>query len=198
MIDWSQTPARQPPEGISSNLVNPSGSGYWQTSTNIVCSVFVVLFVALRLYTRIRLVKNVGWDDCLCNTNRRAGEAILTCFADLIVLAACLFFIDVGLFQYMVGKGLGKHLWDVSMLDFSPCFLRSWAFAAVCYSATMLCIKMSILMLYRRLFPINNFRIQWWATVLLSVGYSVGAMFSSLLACVPIESNWCVELNCRF
>ncbi|THV90485.1 hypothetical protein D6D27_05820, partial [Aureobasidium pullulans] len=81
---------------------------------------------------------------------------------DLIALATLVFYADVGLFQYIVKVGLGKHLWDVSAASFSPTFLEVWTFAAMIYSISMLFIKMSILMLYRRLFPINNFKYLWW------------------------------------
>ncbi|KAI5200147.1 hypothetical protein E4T39_05830 [Aureobasidium subglaciale] len=84
----------------------------------------------------------------------------------------------------------GKHLWDVSAADFSPTFLQVWTFAAMIYSISMLLIKMSILMLYRRLFPINNFKHLWWICAFCTVGYGLGAIFSSLFACVPVRANW--------
>ncbi|THW38363.1 hypothetical protein D6D25_04925 [Aureobasidium pullulans] len=68
----------------------------------------------------------------------------------------------MGVFQWMVSLGLGKHLWDVPLESYSPSFLRAWLTVAVLYSACMLTMKLSVLMLYRRLFPIQNFRIQWW------------------------------------
>lgn len=84
----------------------------------------------------------------------------------------------------------GKHLWDVSAANFSPTFLEVWTFAAMIYSVCMLLIKMSILMLYRRLFPIENFRYLWWMCAFCTVGYGLGAIFSSLFACVPVRANW--------
>jgi hypothetical protein len=57
-------PARMPPPGVVSNLIDPVSTGYQQTTCNILCLIFVTLFVGLRIYTRIRLVKCVGWDDC--------------------------------------------------------------------------------------------------------------------------------------
>ncbi|THZ29490.1 hypothetical protein D6C89_01993 [Aureobasidium pullulans] len=172
MSDPNTIPARLPPPGYTSNLINPHSTGYQQTICNVICVIFVTLFVGMRIYTRIRLVKCVSWDDYL------------------IALATLVFYADVGLFQYIVKVGLGKHLWDVSAASFSPTFLEVWTFAAMIYSISMLFIKMSILMLYRRLFPINNFKYLWWGCLFCTVGYGLGAIFSSLFACVPVRANW--------
>jgi hypothetical protein len=64
MSDQSMIPQRAPPPGMTSNLINPVSTGYQQTTCNILCLVFVTLFVTARIYTRIRLVKCVSWDDC--------------------------------------------------------------------------------------------------------------------------------------
>ncbi|KAI5215548.1 hypothetical protein E4T41_09552 [Aureobasidium subglaciale] len=220
MSDPRTTPARPAPSGLTSNLVNPHSTGYQQTTCNILCLIFVTMFVGMRIYTRIRLVKCVSWDDCKCSEwvswRREKGidEKI-----DLIILATLVFYADAGLFQYIVKVGLvcilppsppllspplpsppllasyldGRHLWDVSAADFSPTFLEVWTFAAMIYSVSMLLIKMSILMLYRRLFPINNFKYLWWVCAFCTVGYGLGALFSSLFACVPVRANW--DLN---
>lgn len=58
------------------------------------------------------------------------------------------------------------------------------------YSITMLFIKLSILLMYRRLFPITKFIRLWWFVVFFTVGYSIGGAFSSLFECRPIESTW--------
>lgn len=186
----AHTPAAEAPLGQSSNLHNPPSIGYHQTITNGVCIFFVTLFVGLRIYTRLRLVKSVGWDDCEFSRSRSSDGNLTYMTTDLILLAACIFFVDVGLFQHMVTLGLGKHLWNVSKADFAPYFLATWTFAAMIYSITMLCIKTSILMLYRRLFPISNFQYLWWLCMFCTVGYGLGAIFSSLFACVPVRANW--------
>ncbi|KAI4717159.1 hypothetical protein E4T48_06623 [Aureobasidium sp. EXF-10727] len=172
MSDPAMTPARPPPPGMTSNLTDPVSTGNQQTICNIVCLIIVTGFVSMRIYTRIKLVKCVSWDDYL------------------MALATMVFYADVGMFQYMVKVGMGKHLWDVSAADFAPTFLEVWTFAAMIYSVCMLLTKMSILMLYRRLFPIDNFRYLWWMCAFCTVGYGLGAMFSSLFACVPVRANW--------
>lgn len=57
-------PAATPPNGTIPNFVNPPSIGYQQTMTNIVVLVIMIIVVALRLYTRIFIVKSFGYDDC--------------------------------------------------------------------------------------------------------------------------------------
>ncbi|CAC9892224.1 unnamed protein product, partial [Aureobasidium pullulans] len=128
------------PAGRVSNLINPDGVGYRITITNIVCIVLFMIVVIIRLITRVFLNRSFGHDDSS-------------------------FLAIMGVFQWMVSLGLGKHLWDVPLESYSPSFLRAWLTVAVLYSACMLTMKLSVLMLYRRLFPIQNFRIQWWCAL---------------------------------
>jgi hypothetical protein len=101
----------------------------------------------------------------------------------------------MGVFQWMVSLGLGKHLWDVPLENYSPNFLRAWLTVAVLYSACMLTMKLSVLMLYRRLFPIQNFRLQWWCAVAFVNAYSVMFIFASLFSCSPISAAWYVSTH---
>lgn len=60
----SLTPAIQAPAGRVSNLVNPDSVGYRITITNIVCIVFFMIVVIIRLVTRVFLNRSFGHDDC--------------------------------------------------------------------------------------------------------------------------------------
>ena len=60
----SATPSLLPPRGVFSNFVNPL------TRTNVTlipCACIfavMILFVALRIYTKMYIICSVGWDDC--------------------------------------------------------------------------------------------------------------------------------------
>jgi hypothetical protein len=60
----SKIPAGQPPPGEVSNLENPTTRGHMITTCNIICLVIVCTVVAMRMWTRIRIVKSLWWDDC--------------------------------------------------------------------------------------------------------------------------------------
>ena len=53
----------------------------------------------------------------------------------------------------------------------------------------MLLLKTSTL-LYRRIFPLRPFRIAVIVMETLLVSFTIGAFFSTLLQCVPIEAAW--------
>lgn len=57
-------PALQPPPGIQSNFENPENQVYL---TVIPCAAIVgvmIIFVFIRIYTKVYTMKSVGWDDC--------------------------------------------------------------------------------------------------------------------------------------
>lgn len=68
----SKIPAGVPPEGQVSNLENPITRGHMITTCDIICMVIVCSVVAARMWTRMRIVKSLWWDDCefiLCLVN---------------------------------------------------------------------------------------------------------------------------------
>jgi hypothetical protein len=63
-ISLDQIPAGRPPPGQASHIHNPTSRGHMITACDIICMIIVCTVVAMRMYTRIRLVKNLWWDDC--------------------------------------------------------------------------------------------------------------------------------------
>ena len=57
--------------------------------------------------------------------------------------------------------------------------------AAITYNDSILVIRVSIL-LYQHIIPIENFRIQWWVTLAITVGYSAGGICASIFPCAPM------------
>lgn len=76
---------------------------------------------------------------------------------DISIFALLAWFVCFAVFTLDVRYGMGKHIWDVTLAYYSPHFLLMWTMSAVVYITAMLAIKFSILMMYRRLFPIQNF-----------------------------------------
>jgi len=112
-----------------------------------------------------------------------------------MLVALVLWLATLSMFQYSISCGMGKHLWDVRMTEYSPAFLQAWTIAAVFYSATMMFIKLSILFLYRRVFAIEEFMFRWWIVVAFTVGYSIAGICCSIFACTPIVSAWYVSAS---
>jgi len=176
----SQIPAGQPPAGQVSNLENPTTRGHMITTCNIICLVIVCIVVTMRMYTRIRIVKSLWWDD----------------WCTLFALACWIG--ETGLFEKAVSWGAGTHVYDLSVADLYPSLLRGWVVAAVMYSVTMCFSKLSILLLYRRLFPISNFTKRWWVVTGFTVAYSIGGAFASLFQCSPLTSAWSLTVKADY
>ncbi|KAL8789738.1 MAG: hypothetical protein Q9213_000989 [Squamulea squamosa] len=92
----------------------------------------------------------------------------------------------------MVGnaRGLGYHLWDVTVTDFTGA-LKMLTVAQWINLPLLAVIKFSCLLSYWRIFKPNQ-QMRWVlqaAMVLLICAY-VGMFFASLFECWPLEKNW--------
>ena len=52
------------PSGLTSNFINPPSKVVWDTVTQVVCLTVASLLVAMRMYTKIRVLRHSGLDDC--------------------------------------------------------------------------------------------------------------------------------------
>ncbi|KAG9527164.1 hypothetical protein KCV07_g440, partial [Aureobasidium melanogenum] len=177
--DWASTPVAPAPAGYTSNLVDPSSIGWKFTTVSIIGCVVFVVTIGLRLYTRCFILRAVSYDDYIS------------------IFALVAWFVCFAVFTLDVRYGMGKHIWDVSLADYSPHFLLMWTMSAVVYITAMLAIKFSILMMYRRLFPIQNFRWRWWAVTLFTFGYSIGGILATVFSCTPIHAAWDITVSDR-
>ena len=57
-------PALLPPPGITSNFVDPTSRGKDLVITSALCIPLMVVCVAVRFYTKLRIKHVWGWDDC--------------------------------------------------------------------------------------------------------------------------------------
>lgn len=63
-IPLDQIPAGRPPVGQVSHIHNAVGRTHMITTCDIICILIVCTVVAMRMYTRVRLLKSLWWDDC--------------------------------------------------------------------------------------------------------------------------------------
>ena len=115
---------------------------------------------------------------------------LLTFFTGAMIVSLLICVTAIALYQALVHLGMGRHLWDIPLAQFSPHFLKLYLIASVFYSASMLSIKVAIMLLYRRLFPIQNFIWRWWAVFLFAVGYSVAGILTEIFDCTPVHFQW--------
>lgn len=63
-VDLTKIPALNPPPGVAPDFVDPATRA---NLTLISCAAIVavmILFVMLRMYTKIYVIQTTGWDDC--------------------------------------------------------------------------------------------------------------------------------------
>ncbi|EOD46509.1 putative integral membrane protein [Neofusicoccum parvum UCRNP2] len=143
---------------------------------SIVCTVVVVAITAIRLYTRILLVMGLGSDDYS------------------LVFAVAGWFAMMALFVVAPKYGLGTHLADVDPSK-QDMFIRVMIAAGTLYNTVMLACKLSILLLYRRLFPIQNFTKRWWCVAIFTISYSVVVAVASAFGRTPVAAKCIIRLQ---
>jgi hypothetical protein len=63
-IPLTEIPAGRPPSGQVSHLHHAVGRTHMITTCDAICITIVTIVVAMRMFTRIRLLKSLWWDDC--------------------------------------------------------------------------------------------------------------------------------------
>lgn len=62
------TPLLAPPAGVTSNFVNPPSLGPNFIIVGAILLPFVALFVGIRMITKLRILRQLTWDDASCLT----------------------------------------------------------------------------------------------------------------------------------
>ena len=64
-VDLSHVPLNNPPSGLQSNFVNPRNEKGSAIGVMSVFMTIMVVFVIMRMYTKLRISRCPGWDDCM-------------------------------------------------------------------------------------------------------------------------------------
>ncbi|TRX88040.1 hypothetical protein FHL15_011042 [Xylaria flabelliformis] len=171
--DWSlleQIPALPPPPGVQSNFDNPQTR---EGPARIVVGLtygLMLIFLALRIYTRVRITNSLGIDDYLSI----AAGASITAFT--------------GLSLSLFGSPLGPHQWNVRLSHFNASFLERTLSSIVLFSLSSLFVKTALLVLYLRVFAPNRYaRMMIWVGITTIVAFYIIAIILNIRFCVPIS-----------
>ncbi|KAL3463056.1 hypothetical protein BJX64DRAFT_287791 [Aspergillus heterothallicus] len=129
------------------------------------------IVVSLRLYTRIRVVYAPGWDDL---------------FLLLSLLADYAFF---GILIVEHTHGLGKPQVTLTQSTYHNQLKMLWISVPV-YNLTLNLTKISMVLLYMRLFSTRTYRVLLWILLLLIVCSGLWMFIGTLLICIPVQAFW--------
>ncbi|KAL1842996.1 hypothetical protein VTJ49DRAFT_3473 [Mycothermus thermophilus] len=157
--------------------------------TSLVMIISAGLFVIARIATR--LVRNsLGWDDWTIVFSLSIYPFPQ---ANSIVLSVAI--------QLAVSWGYGMHKADLTKAELETC-LRWFFIAQTPYKVVVFLNKVSVVLLYMRIFVGNSFRIAAYAVLFVIFGYSIGGIAATIWQCVPIEGAWnkavpakCIDSN---
>ena len=142
-----------------------------------ICLSAAYVVVGLRLTARRIAHNTLGADD----------------YAILVALILTSVFVSMVLLD--VHYGLGRHL---ILITSFPAFGKGALAAEILYNPAIFSTKLSILLLYKRLFPIRRFVILLYLTGAFVAAYRLSAAMVNLLQCLPINGVWdpAVKLHC--
>ncbi|KAK2666507.1 hypothetical protein RAB80_018164 [Fusarium oxysporum f. sp. vasinfectum] len=181
--------AAPPPPGISPSFDHPEYSGQPVVVVNIACLALATSVCALRLFTKLKIVRTVDYSDYL-------------------IIPAWIFavaFASVNIIQ--CSYGLGVHIWNVPIVKFSPTFLQSsdtnakpWQLklqitTQALYCVSMMFTKLSLLAVYLRISPSRRFRAVVCLLMAIVAGYSFSAVLVAIFQCHPIEMAWDITIS---
>ncbi|KAF3762222.1 hypothetical protein M406DRAFT_220062, partial [Cryphonectria parasitica EP155] len=136
------------------------------------------IVVGLRIYTRLAIIKKLGWDDyCV----------ILTW---VVALA------DGATISSTVPYGLGRHTatLDQSLL---PSYLRNFYFSIVLYNLTLSLIKLTFMIQYYRVLSVHKMKMIIWALGTVIMLWALSQLLVSIFTCFPLQKFWETDLPGR-
>ncbi|KAI0197474.1 hypothetical protein F4808DRAFT_295229 [Astrocystis sublimbata] len=163
-------PALPPPDGFHSDFEHHRTREGLGTAVVGLTYALMLVFLALRVYTRAIITNHFGIDDYLS----LAAGASITAFT--------------GLTLSLFGNPLGPHQWDVPLSQFNASFLERTTSSLVLFSLSALLVKTTLLALYLRVFAPNTSarRMIWAGTTVIAIFY-VTAIILNIRFCVPIS-----------
>ncbi|PMD41250.1 hypothetical protein L207DRAFT_581699 [Hyaloscypha variabilis F] len=147
----------------------------------LMCITFPI--VGLRVYSRLRFSKQLFEDDWFALIS--AALLLPTSIIEILT----------------VYKGFGEHLWKISP-DQLPRVIEFFYITECFYATPLAFAKISVLLLYLRIFMAPWLRFIAWATI---GGVAASATITTVIAifqCIPIQSIWnpalpkkCIDVN---
>lgn len=143
----------------------------YMLSMGITFFVITLIILLLRLYTRYVTLRKL-WPD------------------DYVALCAGVCFIGAAITGfYACAMGYGKHLWYLPMGQDIP-LLKALYALSIFYIGVQSMSKISLLLLFKRIYPSPRFRLCCEAGIIFVTLHCVAFTISIIFQCSPINSYW--------
>ncbi|KAL1893538.1 hypothetical protein Sste5346_006368 [Sporothrix stenoceras] len=142
-----------------------------------VCCTLTSTLVILRVITRAWIVRAFGPDDWVLAV------------AQVLAVAAA---VAIGLEQHF---GMGHHVWTIE--DLTP-YTKSFYSSILVYNAALVLVKVSIVLMYRRIFVGTWIQRANLASLIFLTAWGIALVTSLSMLCLPIQKLWdpTVEGHC--
>ncbi|KAF1830682.1 hypothetical protein BDW02DRAFT_633466 [Decorospora gaudefroyi] len=157
-----------PPRNEPLPLSNRRETMYGATLSFLIVSWCAVIF---RLWVRVRVVKELGWDDAF------------VLFAQLLNTAATV------VVCLSVEAGLGQHMLYLPMKDFTQ-YLTLFYIEHAMYNTNTALIKIALLLQYLRIFKAGAMRWTCIALLVLVTLWGLGFSIAAWFPCWPVAGYW--------
>jgi hypothetical protein len=91
--------------------------------------------------------------------------------------------------QLAVVHGYGKHKSDLSIEELRTCLKFFWI-AQTPYKVVVCLNKISVILLYMRIFISQRFRVFCYGALAIVVSSGIATVFATVFQCVPFERSW--------
>ncbi|KAF2194085.1 hypothetical protein K469DRAFT_709590 [Zopfia rhizophila CBS 207.26] len=172
--DLNRIPALQPPDGTTSNFVDPPTLMPAVIITSIVVLTLMTVFVAARAFVKTFIIREQHIEDWLCYW---AWAGVVT---------------YTGILIYIEDYGFARHQWDVTAAMMQHIMYYINILYCV-YSPTTLPAKLSVLFQIKRIFTTKEKNVVYWVvwgSILANAIFYTGLFFSYVFQCWPREAIW--------
>ncbi|KAI0552665.1 hypothetical protein F4679DRAFT_44635 [Xylaria curta] len=167
-IDPWNTPLWPPPPGVVPNFVDPVSRAPVIRAGIISILAIMVVFVLLRIYSRTRLKRSLGWDDYLC------------------IISAIFIIAYSGVVLSFIGNPEGRHGWDIPLAAVlvDHTWFNSTFASLLLYTTANMFTKITLLALYLRLFePAFGARLAIWLGIIVTILFYTTTFFVYIGLC---------------
>lgn len=161
-----------PPPGQKSNFVDPENRNEVTIIVITISMTLLLIFVGLRIYARLRSSGRLVWDDYAC-----------------LLATICSISYSAVIFDSLHRK-IAVHLWNVPVSALTDTWAQEILFFTVQYAPTIFFTKLSLFLLYLRLFFVNRTTRYLVYVGIISTGlfYTI-AMIFPIIACSPYRGE---------